>query len=90
MMRPLLQDPKVRAVDGHQAVVVDLAFLVPFKVNLQCREEGGEEGSRRVRAREYTRCRQLDAPDRKHWHRQQTMQRVGGTRWRVSPRSKIQ
>ncbi len=41
---PRLRDPKVSPVDGHQAVITDIAFLAPFKVNLQCREERGGGG----------------------------------------------
>jgi hypothetical protein len=52
---PRLRNPKVCPVDGHQAVVVDIAFLMLFEVDLQCIGEEGEEGSRRVRGREYTR-----------------------------------
>ena len=36
---PCLRDPKVCSIDGHQAVVVDIAFLALFKVDLQCIEE---------------------------------------------------
>jgi len=36
---PLLRDPKVCSIDGHQAVVVDIAFLALFEVDLQCIEE---------------------------------------------------
>ncbi len=36
---PRLRNPKVCPVDGHQAVVVDIAFLALFEVDLQCIEE---------------------------------------------------
>jgi hypothetical protein len=34
-----MRDPKVCPVNGHQAVVVDIAFLALFEVALQCTEE---------------------------------------------------
>jgi hypothetical protein len=36
---PCLRDPEVCPVDGHQAVIVDIAFLALFEVDLQCIEE---------------------------------------------------
>ena len=45
---PRLCDPKVCSIDGHQAVVVDIAFLALFEVDLQCIDERrgrrGQEG----------------------------------------------
>ena len=55
--RPCLGDPKVRPVDGHQAIIQDVSILSPLEVHLQCRVGRGDE---RVRAKGITTTTTLD------------------------------
>jgi hypothetical protein len=36
---PRLRNPEVCSIDGHQAIIVDIAFLALFEVDLHCIEE---------------------------------------------------